>query len=189
MKVAIVGGIGTGKSAVMKIFESLGARTVYADKVNRELFEENEYVDLISASFENVVFDGKVDKIALRNLIINDEYSRLKLNSIAHPRIIERIIELTNIDDICFVEIPLFSVVSNAIKFDKICFVTAPIEIREQRIRLRDKVSSDDAKKIINSQKTEDDIIFTADFIIVNDGDCTKLRAQVLKVFEECLIG
>lgn len=189
MRVAIVGGIGTGKSAVMKILESLGANTIYTDKLNKELLEDKEYISLISSTFSNVVYNNKIDKGALRNLIINDEVSRLKLNSIAHPRIIDKINDLTAQEGLYFVEIPLLKAVANMIKFDKICFVTACDEVRQQRIVLRDKVSLDDAKKIIQSQQAEKEVALIADYVVVNDGDLESLRIQVTKMFEQCLIG
>ncbi len=188
MIVLVVGGIGVGKSAVMSILEELGAKTIYADKLNRKLLEDKDYLELLSKTFEGVVVDGKIDKVKLRNLIVSNDHARDKLNSLAHPRIFSMIERETSLNGLYFVEIPLFSKCLNAIKYDKICVVTAPKEVRVKRVMKRDGVTFNDAMNIINIQAQEDTLIDIADFVISND-DLNSLRMQTKSVFEQCKIG
>ncbi|MBR2480959.1 MAG: dephospho-CoA kinase, partial [Clostridia bacterium] len=58
MIVVIAGGIGSGKSTVMNILNGLGASVVYADEVNRELLNDNNYIQLIDSNFNGVVING-----------------------------------------------------------------------------------------------------------------------------------
>ena len=129
MKIAVVGGIGTGKSTIMQMFDKLGGITIYTDKLNKELLEDKEYIALIKDTFDNIVIDNKIDKKALRNLIVNNEKARLQLNAIAHPRIINKINELTTGNGLYFVEIPLFNEISNLVEFDKICAVKGSVAL------------------------------------------------------------
>ena len=59
MRVALTGGIGSGKSYIMKIFESLGAKTVYADRLNSELMEDEEYLKGLEELFPDCFSGGK----------------------------------------------------------------------------------------------------------------------------------
>ncbi len=184
MIVVVAGGIGSGKSTVMNILNGLGASVVYADVVNRELLNDNNYIQLIDSNFNGVVINGRINKKALRNLIFNDENARLKLNSIAHPLIFDLIDKKTRSLGLVFVEIPLFAECSKYIKYDKLCAVKAPIEDRIRRISSRDNISFQDAKKIIESQIKEEKIFEKADFIIYNDTDFESLQQQVLMVYD-----
>lgn len=187
MIVLVVGGIGTGKSSVMKILESLGANTIYADRINKELLNDKGYVDLLKDSFEGVVENDLVNTQKLRNLILNDDNARAKLNQLAHPKIFNRIKELTSKKENYFVEIPLFSQLPNDFIYDKICAVKAQENIRADRIAKRDNVSFTDAKKIISVQQEEEKVYDIADFIIQNNGDMQSLCSQVESVFDKCL--
>ena len=80
MRVALTGGIGSGKSYIMKIFESLGAKTVYADMLNSELMEDEEYLKGLEELFPDCFSGGKPDKRAIRARIFSSEEERKKLN-------------------------------------------------------------------------------------------------------------
>ena len=122
MIVVVVGGIGTGKSAVMRILESLGEKVISADAINKELLDDENYIKVIESNFSGVVYGGKIDKRALRNLIFNSEDERKKLNAIAHPRIFDEIDKRATACRRVFVEIPLFEECAENIKYDKILF-------------------------------------------------------------------
>ncbi len=189
MIVLVVGGIGVGKSSVMEIIASLGGNTIYADKINKELLEDKEYLTILSNTFERVFVNGILDKNKLRELIVADSDARLTLNEIAHPRIFKLISERTLDNVLNFVEIPLLSKCPKDFKYDKICAVTAPNEMRVKRVVERDNVSYEQAQNIINIQQEEDNVVDVADFIISNDGDYTKLLQQTEIMFKQCQKG
>lgn len=189
MIVLVVGGIGVGKSAVMSLLEEFGANTIYADKLNRKLLEDKNYLELLSKTFDGVVVDGRLDKVKLRKLMVSDDGAREKLNSLAHPRIFSMIEQETSLNGLYFVEIPLFSQCLNTVKYDKICAVTASKDVRARRVVERDGVSFADAMNIINIQAQEDAFVEIADFVITNDADLNNLRLQTMSMFEQCKIG
>ena len=182
MIVVVVGGIGTGKSAVMRILEDLGEKVLSADAINKELLVDRDYIKVIGDNFSGVVFDGQIDKQALRNIIFNDESARKKLNEIAHPRIFSKIENRARDYKRVFVEIPLFEECAENVKYDKICAVKAPLAARISRVSTRDGISIESAKKIIDVQAKEERVYDKADFIINNDGDMRKLEEQVLRM-------
>ena len=184
MIVVIVGGIGTGKSAVIKVLENLGEKVLSADAINKELLLNIEYVNIIDANFKGVVVDGKIDKKALRNIIFNNENERKKLNALAHPRIFSEIERRAKEYACVFVEIPLFEECYENVKYDKICAVQAPINARAERVAKRDGISLESALKIIEVQAKEESVYDRADFIINNDGDFLNLEKQVLRMLE-----
>ena len=186
MKVAVVGGIGTGKSTVMNIIRELGGNVILTDELNRALLTDKDYIALIDANFKGVVFDGVIDKSKLKNVIFNDEQARLKLNSLAHPRIFNMIDKMTSAKGFYFVEIPLFEETSNTIKFDKICAVRASINVRAQRVSIRDKISIESALKIIEVQSNEEKVYDYADYIIENDGNYETLYQNVVDFYLQC---
>lgn len=183
MIIVVAGGIGTGKSTVMKILEDLGAKVIYADAINRELLLDEQYVKKIGENFDGVVKDGVIDKKALRNIIFNDEEARLRLNSIAHPLIFNRINDLARSSGLIFVEIPLFVECSSYIKYDKLCAILASISIRAERVAKRDNISIESALKIIEAQIKEEKVYESADFIIYNNKDIDYLREQVILMY------
>ena len=93
MKIAVVGGIGSGKSEVMKKVASMGAATLSADEINASLLTSPDYIASLQSLFPTAVKDGVVDKHALAEIVFADETSRKALNALAHPLILKKIRE------------------------------------------------------------------------------------------------
>ncbi len=184
--IIIAGGIGSGKSVVMKMLEKLGASTLYADKLNAELLEDINYVAIIQKAFPTVVKNGRIDKKALKEIIFNDDAKRQRLNSIAHPKIFELIkrrqSELSA--DKIFVEIPLMIDSLNFFTYDKLCVINAPTDARIDRIVARDGVSKELALKMIEAQEKENSLTKIADIILNNDGDLFTLEKKVIELYK-----
>lgn len=181
MRVALTGGIGSGKSYIMKIFEALGAKTVYADRLNSELMEDEEYLKGLEELFPDCFSGGKPDKRAIRARIFSSEEERKKLNAYAHPKILKKMAEALSGEGVTVCEIPLLKESNARDIFDKVICVTAPDEVRRKRIAERDGVSEEEAMSAIASQSDEREYLRTADFIIVNVGDPT---AEVGKIYD-----
>ena len=116
MKVAVIGGIGSGKSQVMLAFEKVGYTVLSADKINGELWQNEDYLDTLKASFPEAVEDGVITKQSLSKVVFADEGKRKLLNSISHPLILDRI--KSDNSDLLAVELPL-AVESGIIKREK----------------------------------------------------------------------
>ncbi|HTA84285.1 MAG TPA: dephospho-CoA kinase, partial [Bacteroidia bacterium] len=89
LKVGITGGIGSGKSTVCKIFESLGIPVFRADDESRRLLSEDAEVkkQVVSLLGEEVIIQGKPDRKKIAELVFNDPEKLRALNDIIHPRV------------------------------------------------------------------------------------------------------
>lgn len=185
MKVAIIGGIGSGKSAVRNILAKHGYQTIDSDEINAQLLKNSEYINKISNAFDNVVNDGVVDKTALKKKIFASEIERFKLNDIAHPLIKKILVNEMNKCDLVFVEVPLITECNLEKDFDRIWLVKADKTIRHDRVTKRDNISSDLFNQIYLSQVDDKIREEIATDIIHNNGTIDDLEKQVLSIVEK----
>ena len=93
MNIALIGGIGSGKSEVLKVAREMGIAALSADEINAGLLKSPEYIEKIAAAFPGCVVCGVVDKARLASEVFSDKGKREKLNSIAHPEIARKVAE------------------------------------------------------------------------------------------------
>ena len=90
--VAVTGGIGSGKSRVARVFESLGAHVIDADRLAHEVLAEETTLATIEEEFPGVrAPDGSLDRAALADRVFTDPAARERLNAIVHPAVRGRI--------------------------------------------------------------------------------------------------
>lgn len=188
MKIAITGGIGSGKSLVAKILVSLGAAVISADDVYRDLIVDNRFlVDKILTAFpECATKDGKIEKKILSKIIFKDAIRREELNKITHPAIFSEMERISRkMSGIIFFEIPLLAESGACSEFDEIWLVIADRELRIKRIIARDKIKRKFAVKKIDSQTTEEVRMKIATRIILNNGDELETEKRVKEFYCE----
>lgn len=184
MKIAIIGGIGSGKSEVLKIAESKGAYCVSADSINDQLLHTPEYVAKLSEAFPCAVKDGVVDKRTLAKIVFADRSKRELLNSIAHPEIMQRIYRLEK--DPYVVEVPSIIESGSADYFDEIILVYTPLLKRLIRLKKRGMGYGKSISRI-RVQPSERELKKLATVVINNGGDRTQLYDKANAVFDELL--
>ena len=132
-KIAITGGIGSGKSAVCRILKERGYPVFSCDEINRTLLSEKSYLDGLCALFPTCVKDGKLQKTALAALVFSDKEALETLNAYAHPRISERLQrDMDAAQKTCFAEVPLLFESGMTKQFDGAIVV---LRNKEERIR------------------------------------------------------
>lgn len=182
IKIALTGNIASGKSAVQKILEEKGYKVIDADDVshklltvaNKELFEAFKDFDV----FEN----GEFSRYKVGQLIFSDENARLKIASVMHPQIAEKIKEFfaqNESEEIVFVGIPLLFEAKIQNLFDKIVLIYTDDEIRLERLLKRSNYTLDHAKARINSQISQDEKISLSDYVIKNNGTIDELKTEI----------
>lgn len=141
---AVTGGIAAGKSTLTRIFARLGAYTIDADKVTKELQSEGTAVNAeMKRAFPNAVNGGAIDRRALRDEVFSDRTKLALLESIVHPAVkteIERRIIAADAD-IVVVEVPLLFESGMQSVFDVTVNVELPAEERSARAQTRDGIS------------------------------------------------
>ena len=191
----LTGNIGSGKSTVAQMLRELGAFTVDADEVAREVVRPGEpALAQIVACFGREVLsaDGTLDRGTLAKIVFASERDRKRLNGITHPRILERIKEKISArsgegEPIVFVEASLIDRRSGGINdlIDGLVVVTCPDELRERRVAARDGLSPEEIRRRMDSQMSEAEKASQADFLIKNSSDTENLRIQVHALLED----
>ena len=177
-KIALIGGIASGKSVVSGIMSELGAYIIDADVVAREVVAHGTDGEkkLIKA-FPTCVVDGAVDRRKLRELVFSDKTMLEKLNAITHPLIKKRIAALiAGSDGVSVTVMPLPFDLKN---YDVVVSVYASPLKRINRLVLRDNISMQTAQSMISAQWSDQKMLTSSNFVFVNDGDLAKIRAAV----------
>ena len=184
MKIAVIGGIGSGKSEVMKVAKEMGITCLSADEINDALLHEPVYISKIASRFPECVAHGVVDKPKLASVVFSDEKKRRALNDIAHPEIARRIAECDA--DPLAVELPLALESGMATAFDEVILVSAPKSLRLKRLERRG-VPEARANAVMRVQVPEKELEKIATVILFNDGSLSALRAEAKAAFEKAL--
>ena len=183
MRIAIIGGIGSGKSEVMKIAKERGFFCISADEINSELLKTSSYIQKIQTAFPTAVINGEVDK-KLASIVFSNESERKKLNAIAHPEIMRKIAEYAQSP--LAVELPLF-IEGGDEAFDEIVYVKTPLLKRILRLKKGRGMSVAQAIKRIRSQVPSSILRAKSTQIIDNKGSLDKLKRNANKIFDEIL--
>ncbi len=153
-KIAITGGIGSGKSAVLQYVKENGYRTYSCDEIYREIIVCPIYVERLARVFPEAVINGTIDKNVISRLIFQDEEKRRILNSIAHPLIMQRLeerMESCN-EALVFAEVPLLFEGSYENRFDEIIVVMRGKEERIKSLQRRDGDSTSEIESKMFAQ-------------------------------------
>ncbi len=187
--VALTGGIGSGKTTVGDIFSELGAVVIDSDQLARTVLERgSKGFDLVLAKFGDAILkNGELDRSLLATLIFNDSQKRSELESITHPLIRQSFAEIISSlprESIVINQIPLLFESKGAYNFDHIITISAPEELRIERLKNRG-LDSSDIKKRIKAQASDVERESISNSIIRNDKDELHLRNQVESIWLE----
>lgn len=171
--VGITGGIGSGKSIICNIFSQLGIPVYNADYEAKQMYALPDVKEELKKKFGGQILDatGHLDKTKMADLIFNDEKALKEINALIHPKVQEHFKEWRKRQASPYVlkeAAILFE--SGADKdCDKVILVTAPAELRMQRILQRDKRTRKEVEQIMARQWSDEKKIKHSDFIIIND--------------------
>jgi dephospho-CoA kinase len=186
LRIALTGGIGSGKSTVAQAFAALGVPVIDADALARELVQPGQAAleEIVGVFGPSVLHqDASLDRTALRQLVFTDVEQRARLEAILHPRIyreMERRVAITRGPYVILV-IPLLIETGRRDIADRILAVDLPEDLQRERVMRRDDVSAELASAIMRSQCTREQRLAMADDQIVNDGSRADLSARVLE--------
>lgn len=191
LQIGITGGIGSGKSLICRIFQSLGAPIYDADSHAKNLMTtDGILVDQIKKEFGTLSYDekGGLNRKYLSEAVFNDEEKLRKLNSLVHPRVAvdyDRWLAGNKGNAYVIKEAALLFESGSSASLDKIILVTAPEEMRVTRVLKRDPHRTKaDVRKIIGNQMSEEEKLKRADIVIRNN-ETELLVPQVLKLHEQ----
>ena len=188
LKIGITGGIGSGKSYVCQILEKMGYAIFYSDLEAKKLMIQNkELIQQIKRIIgEHAYLDNELNKPIIRNFLFQNEVNKEKLNDLIHPFVYQEFEKWASSmkKEIVFNESALLFETESYKRFDKTILVTAPEEIRIQRLIRRDSLNVEEIKKRFNAQLKDSIKIKKADFIIEND-DKKLIIPQINTILEQ----
>jgi len=192
-RVALTGGIASGKTTVSKMFGALGVPLIDADVIAREVVAPG--TTLLQRIFERFGFDlrqpdGGLDRTALRNRVFANADERRELEGLVQPAIRARSEELAAgvAGPYLLYVIPLLAETHAASQFDRVLVVDCPESLQLQRLQARDGCDLQQAQAILATQSSRSDRLSIANDVILNDGTATSLESEVLSLHDRYLI-
>jgi dephospho-CoA kinase len=182
LAVAVTGGIGAGKSEVLKAFARQGVPTLSSDDVVHRLLREDDAVRraVLERFGDRVLDDGaQLDRAAIAEIVFADREALAWLEGLLHPLVVreylawgEQLAGLPDPPTLSATEVPLLYEVGGDDRFDAVVVVTAPQPVREARARA---LAGDRSWRLLPDEEKAK----RADFVYVNDGSIGDLERFV----------
>lgn len=185
MRIGLTGGIASGKSTVARKLEQLGAVTIDADVLARDVVAlGTEGLKAVVARFGDSVLaaDGSLDRRALARIIFADPQARADLNAIIHPLVRERAIELeaaAPAGSVVVHVIPLLVETGQQDKFDVVVVVDTTVEEQLRRLTRRDGLTRAEAEQRVAAQASREERLGAATHVIDSSGPVRETMRQV----------
>lgn len=192
--VGLTGGMGSGKTTVGKLFQSLGAYVLDADEVCRSLVEPGkpawqEIVDLLGNGI--VKADQILDRRKIADIVFNDLDKKKALEAILHPRVMdeEQAIYKDILKDdpgaLVIIDAALLIESENYRKVDKVIVIACDEQSQLQRIMAKKSFSREDAQRRLQKQMPLEEKIKFADYVLHNDSGLSELEKKVEALFHQ----
>ncbi len=190
IRVAITGGIGSGKSLALQYLSDMEYPVFSCDEIYKEVIQSKQYIEQIALFFPSAVINDVIDRKKLAKLVFDDQDKRDQLNRIAHPMIIK---VLNAQMDMCssslvFAEVPLLFEGNYEKNFDKIIYIYRDKQARISNVMARDGLSQIEVEKRISTQFDPDQeegkarLQETGAYVIKNNGAPHDLKEKLLEI-------
>ena len=187
--IGCTGGIGSGKTNVVKTFEGLGIPGYDCDSRAKELYDEDAALlaEVAQVAGDDVVVEGRLDRRALAAKIFSDADLLARLESVVHPAVIrdfsrwlqEQSSKLVIFESAILLDKPYLREMP-----DHVLLVTAPRELRIERVMARDGLSREAVEKRMANQISDEQRRKYADYILeTNDRDA--IIPQLLSLIQK----
>jgi|GEM_PF-110323 len=200
--IGVTGGIASGKSLVIEILKELGVKTIDCDEIAKDvMMRGNSAYDEIIEKFgkQITLADGQIDRKKMASIVFENKDKLLDLNEATHKYVYGKLKELIqefkqkdkcqiasgNIGETISVLAIEASVPDERFTkiTDEIWTVVSDTKSRINRILCRDKLGYDKAIKRIEAQKTDEEYIKMANFVVFNDGNKEQLKKRVISLY------
>ena len=191
LRIAVTGNIGSGKTTICKVFESLGIHIYYADPEARKFYSRPDVIESVKLLFGEDVFDegGELIRSKLAERAFKDDTKLKQLNGIIHPLVLDDFLKWAEKHEneayILYESALLFE--SGFYKhFDKSILITTPTETAMQRVMDRDGLSEEEFMARLARQMPQEEKIKLADHVLEND-EKSMLIPKVIALHEQFL--
>ena len=183
-KIAVTGGIGSGKSTVIKILAEKGYPVFSCDEIYAQLTGHKDFLRRLADEFGDVCDSGgRLDREKLAAIVFEDEKKLARLNEITHPAIFEEMFrQADGVGGTCFCEVPLLFESGAEGMFDGVIVVLRDLEERIKSVAARNNLSRGSVISRINRQFDYNNCNFAMYYVIHNNGNIEQLREEVDKI-------
>ncbi|MCD8307886.1 MAG: dephospho-CoA kinase [Clostridia bacterium] len=186
MKVAVTGGIGSGKTELCKWIEKEGNSVFSCDQIYTELLDSNEefrsrILDAFPAAKDA---EGRLDRKVLSAIVFEDRRRREQLNGITHPLIIKELLKQMDCCMTSFAEVPLLFEGGYEKLFDKVVIVMRDEDDRIDAIMERSGLTYEEAKSRMKAQANYDKLPISKYFVVYNNGTLDDLHDKALYIID-----
>jgi dephospho-CoA kinase len=183
LKVALTGGIGSGKSTVAEFFDELGAFVIDSDQLARDVVERGTpgYEAVLAAFGDDILTDGEINRAKLAEIVFKDAAARATLESIIHPLVrdaAEKTVRNLPSDAVVINQIPLLVETDGAKRFDFVITVSADEDVRRRRLIERGMKDYEITKRLA-AQVDDTAREAIAHFVIRNNSSIEELRQAI----------
>jgi dephospho-CoA kinase len=183
LKVALTGGIGSGKSTVAEMLQECGAIVIDSDQLSRDVIERGTpgYESVLAEFGDEILTDGEINRAALAEIVFKDQKKRELLEGIIHPLVRDRAESLMrNVPNNSIVvnQIPLLVETDGAKRFDYVITVSASEDVRRKRLIERGMKEYEIAKRL-QAQVDDRAREAIADHVLTNNGSLDDLQRAV----------
>ena len=189
IKIGLTGNIGSGKTWVCKVFESLGTPIYYADLEARKILNHTDTIQKIKEIFGKEVLNSahEIDRKKLGAIVFKDAKALNELNHLIHPLLKKHFIDwCSSQKDHDYVIQEAAILFENG--FDPLMDITitvaAPQDIRLMRVMERDHLSKDEVMDRMSKQWSDEKKEKAADYVINNDGS-QMILPQILDLYQK----
>ena len=191
-RIALTGGIATGKSYVAGKIKEAGVPMVDADVLSREVVAPGTPgLAAVRRRFgpDAVRRDGTMDRVRIAQIVFKDKRARLDLEAIIHPAVQKAIDEffatLPKRTPFAVADIPLLFETGRENQFNAVVVVACPRDLQLKRLMERNKLSKEDAERRLNAQLPIDQKVKKATHVIRTEGTFEDTDAQVADLIKK----
>ena len=190
--IGLTGSIGTGKSEVARQLETLGASIISADQVGHEAYTPNTeaWEQVVSAFGDGILQkDGEIDRSKLGTIVFSDPAQLEKLNQIMHPRMAQMVADKVEAFrdlgvNVVVVEAALLFEAGWDSLVEEVWVTDSSEQIVIDRLKLRNGMSEEEARKRIASQMDRTERLQRSDHVIENSGDMVALGVAIKELWD-----
>ena len=192
--IGMTGGIGSGKSEALKIFESLNIKVIDLDNIAKEITDSShQAIQEIKLVFGDAIFDkdNRLDRKKLREIIFSEKDQKINLEKILHPKILEEVMKRLNVlsnESYVVIDIPpLFETNQYTSLISRSLVIDCKVDDQIERVKKRDGIDTSVIQSIIEQQVGRNYRIERADDVVVNDGSIEKLEESIKALHKKYL--